>query len=151
MLGRGQAQFLLLFFIRSTRSAILLKFKAIGSGKLEIHHIMYLLFLPQTTLTMSTLSCSIPWITLCHHQNIEIIITQPLPLWPVLSGENITQLAKTKKSSPVTAAMRPSKEIWEVRMFQTAGLSLRSPCVAHQWAQRINTPPFLGSKHQPLS
>lgn len=118
---------------------------------LEIHHITCLLFCLQATISMSTMSCSIPWITLCHHPCIEIIIMQPLPFWPVLSGENVTQLVKRKKSSPVTAAMRPSKEMREARIFQTAGLSLRSPCVVHQWAQTINTLPFLGSKPQPLS
>lgn len=46
---------------------------------LEIHHITYLFFFPQATLTMSTMSCSIPWITLCQ-PGIEIITKQPLPL-----------------------------------------------------------------------
>lgn len=53
---------------------------------LEIHHITYLLLLPQATLTMSTTSFSIIGITLCH-PGIEIITTQPLTLWPVLSGK----------------------------------------------------------------
>lgn len=125
------------------------RFRQILQQVLEIHHIMYL-FSPQATLTMSTMSCPIPWMTLCH-PHVEIITIQPLPLWPLLSGENIAQLVKRKKSSAVTAAMRPSsKEMREVRMFQTAGLSLSSPCVVHQWAQTINTLPFLGRKHQPL-
>lgn len=46
---------------------------------LKIHHIMHLFFFPQATLTMSTMSCSIPWITLCQ-PGIEIITIQPLPL-----------------------------------------------------------------------
>lgn len=126
-------------------------FREILQQVLEIHHIMYLLFLPQATLTVSTMSYCIPWITPCHPR-VETITIQPLPLWPFLSGGNITQLAKRKKNSAVTAAVRPSsKEMREVRIFQTAGKSLRSPCVVHQWAQTINTLPFLGSKHQALS
>lgn len=46
---------------------------------LKIHHIVHLFFFPQATLTMSTMSCSIPWITLCQ-PGIEIITIQPLPL-----------------------------------------------------------------------
>lgn len=105
---------------------------------------------PQATLTMSTMSHSIPWITL-YHPCIEIITIQPLPLRPVASGENITQLAKREKNSLGTSAMRSRKEIRGVRMFQTAGLSLRWLFVVHQWAQTIKTLHFLGSKHQPLS
>lgn len=80
-----------------------------------IHHITYLLFLFQATLTMSTMSIFIPWITLCQ-PTTETITIQPLPLGPVLSGENITQMAKRKKSSPVTVVMRPSSK--EMRASQ---------------------------------
>lgn len=146
---RGQAQFLLLSsFYEECKICYPAqrwsnRFWEILQQVLKIHHIMYLLFLPQATLTMS---CSIPWITFCH-PCIEII-TIPLPLRPVLSGENITQQTKRKKNSPGTSAMRPScKEMREVRIFQTAGVSLRWPCVVHKWAQTTKTLPFSGSKH----
>lgn len=115
---------------------------------LEIHHITYLFFFPQATLTMSTVSCSIPWITLCQ-PGIEIITIQPLPLCSdQFYQENAQTNWRREKRAVLALQQWNSKEMREVRMLQTVWPSLRSPCGVHQWAQTIKTLPFLGRKHQ---